>query len=120
MESWILRGPASNSRMRLCSCRSPIPGPWTCRRSPLLVSGSAVFEEVQPMKANENDNKSTRWVVRNDDDEKSRAEAETEAEASEPQEPQATGFTAQLRQLMQRSPQGEARINVKRDQHKID
>jgi hypothetical protein len=72
------------------------------------------------MKANENDNKSTRRAVRNDDDEKPRAEAETEAEASEPQEPQATGFTAQLRQLMQRSPQGEARSNVKRDQLKID
>ena len=71
------------------------------------------------MKANENDNKSTKRVVRNDDDEKPR-EAETEAEASEPQEPQATGFTAQLRQLMQRSPQGEARSNVKRDQLKID
>ena len=51
---------------------------------------------------------------------KPRAEAENEAEASELQEPQATGFTAQLRQLMQRSPQGEARSNVKRDQLKID
>jgi len=71
------------------------------------------------MKANEDDNKGTDRLIRNDDEEKPRAEAETEAEA-EPQEPQATGFTAQLRQLMQRSPQGEARSNVKREQLKID
>jgi hypothetical protein len=72
------------------------------------------------MKANENDNKGTERVVRHGDEEKPRAEAESEAEASELQEPQATGFTAQLRQLMQRSPQGEARSNVKREQLKID
>jgi hypothetical protein len=72
------------------------------------------------MKANENDNKGTEPVVRNGDDERPRVEAENEAEGSELQEPQATGFTAQLRQLMRRSPQGEARSNVKRDQLKID
>ena len=70
------------------------------------------------MKASENDNKGTERVVRNDDDEKLRAGAE--AEASELQEPQATGFAAQLRQLMQRSPQGDARSNVKREQLKLN
>ncbi len=72
------------------------------------------------MKANESDTKGAERVARNEDGEKPRTETEIETDASEPQEPQGTGFAAQLRQLMQRSPQGEARSNVKRDQLKID
>lgn len=71
------------------------------------------------MKANEDDNKRTERVLRNDDERPS-IEAENEAEGSGLQEPQATGFIAQLRQLMQRSPQGEARTNVKREQLKLN
>ena len=49
---------------------------------------------------------------------KPHAECEVEAEAPELKEPQHTGFAAQLRQIMQRLPQGEARSNIKREQLK--
>src|SRR5258708_9429367 len=47
-------------------------------------------------------------------------ERERESEAAEVQEPQPTGWAAQLRQIMQRSTQGEAKTNVKRQQLKED
>ena len=52
--------------------------------------------------------------------ETSSAEHEVEAEAAEVHEPQPNGWVAQLRQIMQRSPQGAARTNIKRQQLKED
>jgi hypothetical protein len=72
------------------------------------------------MNENDRDGKGTQRVARNEDGQKPRTEAEIEADASEAQEPQGTGFTAQLRQMMQRSPQGDARNNVKREQLKLN
>lgn len=71
------------------------------------------------MKPNEGDKERTEAVGRTTDDENPRAEGEIEAEAAD-QEPRNAGFAAQLRQIIQRSPQGEARSNVKRDQLKLD
>jgi hypothetical protein len=48
------------------------------------------------------------------------AEHEVETEAAEVREPQPNGWVAQLRQIMQRSPQGAARTNIKRQQLKED
>src|SRR5579859_5370631 len=45
---------------------------------------------------------------------------ERESEAAEVQEPQPTGWAAQLRQIMRGSAQGEARTNIKRQQLKED
>src|SRR3984957_8606443 len=72
------------------------------------------------MNESNSDGKGTERVARNEDGQKPRSEAEIEADASEPQEPQGTGFTALLRQMMQRSPQGDARNNVKREQLKLN
>jgi hypothetical protein len=47
-------------------------------------------------------------------------EREVEPDAAEVHEPQPTGWAAQLRQIMQRSTQGEAKTNVKRQQLKED
>lgn len=69
------------------------------------------------MNENDSDGKVTERVARNEDGQKPRSEAEIEADASEPQ---GTGFTAQLRQMMLRSPQGDARNNVKREQLKLN
>jgi hypothetical protein len=48
------------------------------------------------------------------------AEHQVETEAAEVREPQPNGWVAQLRQIMQRSPQGAARTNIKRQQLKED
>ena len=53
-------------------------------------------------------------------DENIHAEHEVETEAAEVHEPQPNGWVAQLRQIMQRSPQGAARTNIKRQQLKED
>src|ERR1700687_335717 len=53
-------------------------------------------------------------------EENSSIERERESEAAEVQEPQPTGWAAQLRQIMHRSPQGEARTNIKRQQLRED
>ena len=45
---------------------------------------------------------------------------ERESEAAEVQEPQPTGWAAQLRQIMHRPAQGEARTNIKRQQLRED
>jgi hypothetical protein len=55
-----------------------------------------------------------------DRDENIHIEHEVENEAAEVHEPQPTGWAAQLRQIMQRSTQGEAKTNVKRQQLKED
>ena len=55
-----------------------------------------------------------------DRDENIHVEHEVETEAAEVHEPQPTGWAAQLRQIMQRSTQGEAKTNVKRQQLKED
>jgi len=47
-------------------------------------------------------------------------EREPESEAAEVQEPQPTGWAAQLRQIMHRPAQGEARTNIKRQQLRED
>lgn len=70
------------------------------------------------MKADESANEKTERATPVADGEKPHAEREVETEAPELEEPQHTGFVAQLRQIMQRSPQGEARTNIKREQLK--
>jgi hypothetical protein len=55
-----------------------------------------------------------------DRDDNIHVEHEVETEAAEVHEPQPTGWAAQLRQIMQRSTQGEAKTNVKRQQLKED
>ena len=55
-----------------------------------------------------------------DHDESPNIEREHESEAAEVQEPQPTGWAAQLRQLMHGSAQGEARTNIKRQQLRED
>jgi hypothetical protein len=70
------------------------------------------------MKADESANEKTERITPVADGEKPHAQREVETEASELEEPEHTGFVAQLRQIMQRSPQGEARTNIKREQLK--
>src|ERR1700727_304663 len=55
-----------------------------------------------------------------DGDENIHIEREVENEAAEMHEPQPIGWAAQLRQIMQRSTQGEPKTNVKRQQLKED
>ena len=55
-----------------------------------------------------------------DHDESPNIEREHESEAAEAQEPQPTGWAAQLRQIMRGSAQGEARTNIKRQQLRED
>jgi hypothetical protein len=66
------------------------------------------------------DDKTERIKPVEDRDENAGIEREPESEATEVQEPQPTGWAAQLRQIMQRSAQGEARTNIKRQQLKED
>ena len=53
-------------------------------------------------------------------DENNHVEKEVETETAEVRDPQPRGWVSQLRQVMQRSSQGEARTNVKRQQLKED
>src|SRR5258708_21499273 len=66
------------------------------------------------------DDKTERIKPGGDREENPSIERERESEAAEVQEPQPTGWAAQLRQIMQRSTQGEAKTNVKRQQLKED
>ena len=67
------------------------------------------------------DDKTERIKPVEDHDETPGIEREPESQASaEVQEPQPTGWAAQLRQIMHRSAQGEARTNIKRQQLKED
>ena len=66
------------------------------------------------------DDKTERTKPVEDRDENASIEREHESEATEVQEPQPTGWAAQLRQIMHRSAQGEARTNIKRQQLKED
>ena len=67
------------------------------------------------------DDKTERIKPVEDRDESPGIEREPESEAAaEVQEPQPTGWAAQLRQIMHRSAQGEARTNIKRQQLKED
>lgn len=66
------------------------------------------------------DDKTERTKPVDDRDENASIEREHESEATEVQEPQQTGWAAQLRQIMHRSAQGEARTNIKRQQLKED
>lgn len=70
------------------------------------------------MKADESANEKTERATPVANGEKPHAEREVETEAPDLEEPQHTGFAAQLRKIMQRSPQGEARTNIKREQLK--
>src|SRR6202044_1879590 len=117
MELWFLKGQVSRNRTRRSSCKSPIRARLIFQRSRPSVSESAVFEEVQPMKP---DDTTRRIEPAEDRDESIHAEHEVENEAAEVHEPQPTGWAAQLRQIMQRSTQGEAKTNVKRQQLKED
>jgi hypothetical protein len=83
-----------------------------------LVLESVVFVEDRLMNPDESVNEKIERVTPVTDGTKPHAEREVEAEAPELQEPQHTGFAAQLRQLMQRLPQREARSNIKREQLK--
>jgi hypothetical protein len=66
------------------------------------------------------DDKTERLNPVEDHDESPNIEREHEPEAAEVQEAQPTGWAAQLRQLMHRSAQGEARTNIKRQQLRED
>ena len=61
------------------------------------------------------DDKTERIKPVEDRDENPAIEREPESEVAEVQEPQPTGWAARLRQIMQRSTQGEARTNIKRE-----
>ncbi len=58
------------------------------------------------------DDKTERIKPVEDHEENPTIERERESEAAEVQEPRPTGWAAQLRQIMQRSAQGEARTEV--------
>ena len=66
------------------------------------------------------DDKTERIKPVEDREENPSIERERESEAAEVQEPQPTGWAAQLRQIMRGSAQGEARINIKRQQLRED
>ena len=66
------------------------------------------------------DDKTERTKPVEDREEHPSIEREPESEATEVEEPKPTGWAAQLRQIMQRSAQGEARTNIKRQQLKED
>jgi hypothetical protein len=61
------------------------------------------------------DDKTERIKPVEDREENPSIERERESEASEVQEPQPTGWAAQLRQIMRGSAQGEARTNITAD-----
>src|SRR5579863_5973592 len=117
MELWFLKGQVSRNRTRRSACKSPIRARLIFRRSRPSVSESAVFEEVQRMKS---DDTTKRIEPAEDRDDNIHVEHEVETEAAELHEPQPTRWAAQLRQIMQRSTQGEAKTNVKRQQLKED
>ena len=60
----------------------------------------------------------TRRIEVEERDENNHVEHEVETEPADVRDSQPTGWAAQLRQIMQRSTQGEARTNVKRQQLK--
>lgn len=66
------------------------------------------------------DDRTRRIEVAEEHDENDHVEHEVETDPAELRDPQPTGWVAQLRQIMQRSSQGEARTNVKRQQLKED
>ncbi len=66
------------------------------------------------------DDRTRRIEVAEEHDENNHVEHEVETEPADVRDSQPTGWAAQLRQIMQRSTQGEARTNVKRQQLKED
>jgi len=66
------------------------------------------------------DDKTERIKPVEDREENPSIERDRESEAAEVQEPQPTGWAAQLRQIMHRPAQGEARTNIKRQQLRED
>ena len=62
----------------------------------------------------------TRRIEVEEHDENNHVERDVETESADARDSQPTGWAAQLRQIMQRSTQGEARTNVKRQQLKED
>ena len=66
------------------------------------------------------DDKTERIKPVEDREENPSIERERESEVAEVQEPQPTGWAAQLRQIMHRPAQGEARTNIKRQQLRED
>jgi len=66
------------------------------------------------------DDRTRRIEVAEEHDENNHVEHDVETDPAEVRDPQPTGWVAQFRQIMQRSSQGEARTNVKRQQLKED
>ena len=66
------------------------------------------------------DDRTRRIEVAEEHDENNHVEHEVETDPADVRDSQPTGWAAQLRQLMQRSRQGEARTNIKRQQLKED
>jgi hypothetical protein len=66
------------------------------------------------------DDRTRRIEPEDDRDEGLQVDHEVESEAVEEHEPQPNGWVAHLRQIMQRSTQGAARTNIKRQQLKED
>src|SRR5205085_2048771 len=116
-----------SNRVRRCSSKSLIRERWTCPRLHRLGSVSAVFEEGRRMNPDD-----TVRVNRPDVEPDPTATVSTQRRDKEPQaipEPEAAreepaaeplGWSGRLRQIMQRSAQGEARTNIKRQQLRED
>ena len=66
------------------------------------------------------DDRTRRTEVAEEHDENNQVNQEVETDPAEGRDPQPMGWAAQLRQIMQRSSQGEVRTNVKRQQLKED
>src|SRR5215831_18158073 len=101
--------------MKLCFCRSQNPAPSTNQLWHQSDSVSAHFEEDRHMEPD----KTTR--INRPEEEPERRTAEPEVEARpEIEEPQAAGFGARFRQLIDQAKQGEPRPNIKRQQLRQD
>src|SRR5579872_5088048 len=127
MAWWSLNGRASSNRTRRYFSKLPIRAPSTCRHWLRSALASAAFEEDRPMnpddtvrdeKPEEQQDQTATRRIRKPDDPAPVSEGK-EATPAEPS-PEPLGWAAQIRQAMQRSPQGEARANIKREQLRED
>src|SRR5262245_40341308 len=101
--------------MKLYFCRWQSPAPLTNQLWRQSDSVSAHFEEGLHMEPD----KTIR--INRPEDEQERRTVEPEAEGRpEIEEPQATGFGARFRQLIDQAKEGESRHNVKRQQLRQD
>src|SRR5690242_4014304 len=115
MGSSSLNGRRSSRPMKLCFCKWQNPVPSTSLHWRRSDSALAHLEGDRHMEAD----KTTR--INRPEEEPERRTAEQDAEERpEIEEPQATGFGARFRQLIDQAKQGEPRPNIKRQQLKQD